>query len=197
MGHGHSFSLLQVVVPVEVTHILSRVSIWNAHRQKTLSLSNLLSNILSYSFHAAVHRVVLTRLQWLLTHAGAPSRPRQGALRRNRGGLLLSSESKWMSTGPKLWWHREEHIKMKLLHWATLLTSVDIIIYQWSLCSLLFSTTTRLMRQVIPLACNSPLSTLQAKVYQWEVTGNHSQDFSCCLDMVHQDTWHLSAKKCY
>lgn len=99
MGHRHSSSLLQVVIPVEVEW--SWVSIWNTHTHHISLFHPAFQNILSYSFHAAVHRVVLTRLRWLLTHPGAPSRPRLGALRRNREGLL-SSKSKWMSAGPKL-----------------------------------------------------------------------------------------------
>ncbi len=31
MGHRHGSSLLQVVIPVKVRHILRRVSIWNTH----------------------------------------------------------------------------------------------------------------------------------------------------------------------
>lgn len=61
MGHRHGPSLLQVVIPVKVTQILSRVSIWKAH--KLLLFSSGLSKMLSYSFHAAVDRVLLTRLQ--------------------------------------------------------------------------------------------------------------------------------------
>lgn len=152
MGHRHGSSLLQVVIPAEVTHILSWVSIWNTQH---ISLSRpAFQNILSSWFHAAVHRVVLTRLQWLLTHAGAPSRPRLGALRRNRGGGSLSSESKWMSVGPK---HRNasvypsrlphSHLQHTTLCLCVIKSpSADLNITQQSLNSILFST--RLMRQV-------------------------------------------------
>lgn len=123
MGHRHGSGLLQVVIPVEVRHILSRVSIWNT--QNIFLFSNLLSNILSYSFHAVVHRIILTRLQWLLTHAGAPSRPRLEALRRGGGGLL-SSESKRVSAGPKTLATekqlRQGNIEMQLWQWTTLYT---------------------------------------------------------------------------
>jgi len=97
MGYGRGSGLLQVVVPVEVGCILSRVPVWKNTRQTYFSFSKtpLLQHLV---FLALVSRsgsqsVGLTRLQQLLTHAGAPSKAEAtGALGRNRGGGLLSGE---------------------------------------------------------------------------------------------------------
>lgn len=185
MGHRQRSSLLQVVVPVEVGDILSRVSIWNTHKQNSFLLSNLLSkNISSYSFHAAVHRVALTRLQWLLTHAGAPSRPTVGALRRSRGGILSSNQSKWTN-------ERRSKTQSCL---AELPSSVTITLpgsHYESIISELFSTTVRWIRRMIPLFCICPLSSSQAKPYQPKVTKRVGHRLP--LTAVCQ-TWHLTAK---
>lgn len=120
MGHRHSSSLLQVIIPVKVRRILSRVSIWNTHKN-TFFFSKLLSSIFILLIS---HRVFLTRLQCLLTHAGAPSRPRLGALRRNRREGLFSSES---STGPKLQREREENRNEKYCTHLTVICSILLL----------------------------------------------------------------------
>lgn len=90
VGHRCGSGLLQVVVPVKVRHILTRVSIWNIHTHthiylKKTRLSSPTRWPTSYLAGFMQRFAVLTRLQWLLTHAGAPSRPRPEALWRNSG----------------------------------------------------------------------------------------------------------------
>lgn len=52
MGHRHSFSLPQVVIPAKVSHILSTVAIWNTHINFFFLLS--FTNFTSIIWHSCL-----------------------------------------------------------------------------------------------------------------------------------------------
>lgn len=80
MGHSHGLRLLQVVIPAEVSHILSTVSIWNTHTHTFIFMRSFPAT----RFKQPLVEKVLPEsgVSWLIVVA--PSRLRLGALRGSR-----------------------------------------------------------------------------------------------------------------